>query len=470
MKLLRRSNYLILFILILGLMLSCEKDDNNAYIFGTNSVVNNLEKDENYSLFLEAIEKANMYSFLDGNSGTYTVLAPDNQAVRDFLNEKQLEDFDQLSEDELFRLVNYHIIDVLTPSKNFITGYTPTLAEVPINDSLQANLSLYVNNTIDELKFNGQVEITEKDIVVDNGMLHKINTVLDPPTLKTFMDADENLKAFYEKITEENIATDFEDLLSNPDLKTTVLVPNQLAVESFFNEQSLSVEELNNLYRYHLLDTLKLIQSLNTGYYSTKASEDYSGQNHALDLYINTQAGLLLNGETSILISDLMTINGNIQVTDKVLNFPTLKTFITADERLMEFYNALSDSLQVDFTTLLEENVNEGNLAPFTVFAPDNEAFDDLIENIFGEDPEDWQDIDPDEMEDILNLHIIPNLSLRKEDFSNQTLQTLGESIQLDADEMQLIDPVQERSPISNGNIQSGNGVLHKIERVLQPY
>src|SRR5690625_8000382 len=109
----------------------------------------------------------------------------------------------------------------------------------------------------------------------------------------------------------------------------------------------------------------------------------------------------------------------------------------------MEFYNTLSYSLQVDFTTLLEENVNEGNLASFTIFAHDNEDFDDIIENIFGEDTEDWQDIDPDEMEDILNLHIIPNLSLRKEDFSNQTLQTLGESIQLDADEMQLIDPVQ---------------------------
>src|SRR5690625_7785462 len=94
------------------------------------------------------------------------------------------------------------------------------------------------------------------------------------------------------------------------------------------------------------------------------------------------------------------------QFTYKLLNFPTLKKFITADKRLMEFYNDLSDSLQVYFTNLLEENVNEGNLAPFTVFAPDNEAFDDLIENIFGEDPEDWQDIDPDEMEDILNLHI----------------------------------------------------------------
>lgn len=472
-NMLNKSNIFLLAILFLTLT-ACEKDDNNAYIHGTNSVVNYLEGDSNYSLFLEAIQEAGMYATLDGNAGSYTVLAPDNEAMEIYLSDHEFSEINEIPAVELMRLVDYHIIEELISAENFITGYSPTLAQVPVNDTVNANLSLYVKNVVDEVEFNGSTQIVEDDIAVDNGIVHKINHTLNPPTLKTFMDADDNLSAFYEKITGDNVTTDFEDLLANPDQQTTILVPNEFAVEDFFNGDGADMtdQELDKIYRYHLLDTVKLVQNTGSGYFTTKASEEYSGDNHPLDIYINTQAGLLLNTETIIVISDLMTINGNIQVVDQVLKLPTVQTFVKADVDYKDFHNSLSDSLQLpqQYMQLLGESVQEGN-APFTVFAPNESAFQDFVEEIFGEEPGVLEDIDEDQMTDILNLHIVKNQGLRSEDFTNQNLNTLGgTTIQLDADNNQLIDPLGNPSQILTGDFQATNGVLHGIDSVLQPY
>src|SRR5699024_4274282 len=109
-NMLNKSNIFLLVILFLTLV-ACEKDDNNAYIFGTNSVVNYLEQDANYSLFLEAIQEAGMYANLDGNAGSYTVLAPDNEAMEIYLSENEFEEINEIPEVELVRLVDYHIIE-----------------------------------------------------------------------------------------------------------------------------------------------------------------------------------------------------------------------------------------------------------------------------------------------------------------------------------------------------------------------
>jgi|GEM_PF-810922 len=465
---------IFLIIIPLILLFSCEKDDNNEYIFGTNSIVNYLENNEEFSLFLEAIENANLYGILDGNSGTYTVLAPDNEAMQNYLDENQIENIEDIPEEELMQLIDYHILEILTPFEGFTTGYSPTLAAIAVNDSVDANLSLYVNNTIDEVEFNGKAKITESDIELDNGILHRIDYTLALPTLKTFIDADENLNLYYEKITAENISTDFEDILANPDQKSTILVPNEFAVETFFAEEgaNMTAEELNKIYRYHLLDTVKLAQNFSNTYLTTKAKEEYSGENHALNLYVNTETGLDLNGESAIVISDLMTINGNIQVIDQVLSLPTVETFIKADSRFADFENALSLENQEDedYFSLLAESTS-GNNTPITVFSPENQAFDKLLEDFFDEEEDEFgeiEDINAAELTAILNLHFIKNQSLRSEDFSNQTLNTLGGNIELDADNFLLIDQTEKESDIIDVNIQTSNGVIHVINRVLR--
>src|SRR5699024_10517461 len=140
--------------------------------------------------------------------------------------------------------------------------------------------------------------------------------------------------------------------------------------------------------------------------------------------------------------------------------------------RFADFENALSLENQEDedYFSLLAESTS-GNNTPITVFSPENQAFDKLLEDFFDEEEDEFgeiEDINAAELTAILNLHFIKNQSLRSEDFSNQTLNTLGGNIELDADNFLLIDQTEKESDIIDVNIQTSNGVIHVINRVLR--
>lgn len=463
----------ILTLILIGLFLySCESDDNSVPVEGTNSIVNYLEKDSTFTLFSKAIDRADLRGVLDGNSGSFTVLAPNDEAMETYLQDEGYDNINQVPEEDLKRLVSYHILETLTPKDNFITSYIPTLATVVVNDSVDANLSIFVN-TIDSVEFNGYAGIIEGDISVDNGILHKIDHTLALPTIETFMTADDNLKAYYDKITANDVTTDFEGMIADPDERLTILVPNENAVIDFFEGEGsgLDANDLNKIYNYQLLDTLTLSTELKTEYINTKYTENYSGENYPLNIYVNAEAGLLLNGYANVVIADLVTINGNIQVLDQVLKLPTLKTFIDADIRFEDFKDQLSrdDQASEAYLDLLEESTSESH-APFTVFAPDNKAFDDVLSELFPDEEVTFEDIEADDMTALLNLHIHENSALREDDFSDQNLNTLGGTLQIQVgDTISIEDPAGRKSNVLDGNIQATNGVMHHIDQVLLP-
>lgn len=473
MRIILKSTCFFVLIVSMILLTGCESDDNNKYIEGTNSVYKYLEKDTDYSLFLRAIDESGMRRQLNGNAGILTVFAPNNHAFQEYLNENGIEDFNEIPESELLRLVNYHILESITPEENFNTGYIPTKALIAINDSVDAHLSLFVDRNIDGLKFNGKVKITESDIQLDNGIMHKVDKTLALPTLKTFMEADNNLIPFFERITASGITTDFENILADPNGRNTMLVPAKNAVESFFagSGAQMSPLELNEMYRYHLLDTLKNSHSFRNEYLKTRARESYSGQQQLLNLYVNVSGVTTFNDGTALIIPDLTTINGNIQVIDSVLSLPTTGTFVRADSRYTLFADMLGHEDQVaqGYFNLLDEGISGSN-TPLTIFAPDNSAFSALSGELYPEQGIPLDSLPTDEMTQVLNLHIAKNLSLRSEDFTQQNINTLGGNIQLfPADTSYLIDMRGKQSLILETNRQAANGILHQLNKVLLP-
>ncbi len=466
-----KTTKILAFILLSLLVISCEEKDNSIPIEGTNSIVNYLEQDSTFTLFSKAIDRAGLYGTLDGNAGTYTVLAPDDEAMQLFLSEQGYNTLDDVPEEQLKRLVNYHILETLKRADNFITGYVQTLAEFPVNDSVKVRLSLYVSSG-DSIVFNGIAKIVEGDVPVDNGILHKLDRVLTLPTVETFMAVDDNLKAFYDKITAGGIATDFETLLADPQHKMTIFVPNKNAVNEFFGAQGsmMTPTELDNIYRYHLLDTLKRSSGFETGYFETAATESYSGHHYPLHLHIDAEAGLRLNVKTRVVITDLMTINGSIQVIDSVLGLPTVETFVKSDGHAATFKAQLlrDDQLPQNYASLLAEPVQNGN-APFTVFAPNEQAFQNIIGELYPNANVELDTIPAAQMTAILDMHIVKNLGLRPDDFSNQSLNALGGTLVLDAANRTLTDPAGRTSLILRGFGQAVNGVFYRIDKVLLP-
>src|SRR5699024_4600493 len=97
----------IILALALQLIYSCS-NDNAKFIAGTNSVVNHIENDSNYTLFLQAIEGAGLRGEWDANFGSNTFLIPDNNAVQEYMGNCGISNLTELSADELRQFVNYH--------------------------------------------------------------------------------------------------------------------------------------------------------------------------------------------------------------------------------------------------------------------------------------------------------------------------------------------------------------------------
>lgn len=121
-----------------------------------------------------------------------------------------------------------------------------------------------------------------------------------------------------------------------------------------------------------------------------------------------------------------------------------------------------------DFSTLVEA-VTKANLAgalgsegPFTVFAPTNDAFDALFEQI-GVDG--IEDLTAEQLTPILTYHVVSG-KVMSSDLSNTSVETLnGQKIMIDISDGAKIND----SKVIAADISGNNGVIHVIDRVLIP-
>lgn len=101
---------------------------------------------------------------------------------------------------------------------------------------------------------------------------------------------------------------------------------------------------------------------------------------------------------------------------------------------------------------------------PFTVFAPNNDAFNDLLENV------DLGDID---VVAVLKYHVIDGSALKAADLKDgQTPETLNndETIKVDtATGVEITDSTDVPAKVVSADNEASNGVVHGIDKVLIP-
>jgi uncharacterized C2H2 Zn-finger protein len=103
---------------------------------------------------------------------------------------------------------------------------------------------------------------------------------------------------------------------------------------------------------------------------------------------------------------------------------------------------------------------------PFTVFAPDDEAFtklpkgtyDDLLKNT-------------PQLKAVLMYHVVAGKYALNEISKMESAKTIqGQEVKIDAHQWHLhVNPKINGASISNHNIEAGNGMIHLIDRVLMP-
>ncbi len=241
-----------------------------------------------------------------------------------------------------------------------------------------------------------------------------------------------------------------------------------LATANFPSIDDVPVPVLQRLLLNHVLGARvdeNLLRAIGKNYTETRADGPVS--NTKLALFIDaTSATIVLNGASDITDSDNAATNGILHVVDKVLDFPTLATFIQSNDAFSQLNLALTTATPAtDFTATLSGSTN------YTIFAPADVAFDELLDT----DPT-WNtvnDIEETLLTAVLQHHVISG-NVRSTDISNnETAVTLeGDLIEFSTANgvVDITDGAGNAGiTVIVANIQAVNGVLHAVDQVLLP-
>ncbi|MCB0466288.1 MAG: fasciclin domain-containing protein [Aequorivita sp.] len=249
----------------------------------------------------------------------------------------------------------------------------------------------------------------------------------------------------------------------------TVFAPNNAAFAAFLNANGFAslddvpTDLLKNVLLNHVVSGKVMAADLTTGYINTLATEASSGAN--LSMYVNISSGVKLNGISTVTSADIEADNGVIHAVNAVISLPTVVTFATADPTFATLVAALTRADQPDYVSIL--STPEGTSpAPFTVFAPTNDAFAALLVELGANS---LSDIDGPTLTAALNTHVIAGANVRAADLTDGTVTTLGADLVVDATNATLTDPNGRVSNIIVVDVQAVNGVVHVIDKVLLP-
>jgi len=112
---------------------------------------------------------------------------------------------------------------------------------------------------------------------------------------------------------------------------------------------------------------------------------------------------------------------------------------------------------------------------PFTVFAPTNAAFADLLEAL-GDDYSSLDDFDTEAekqlLAKVLTYHVVADVVVASTDLSShQEIVTVqGESVEaLPGETVQIRDKTDVRATVTLADVMTSNGIVHVIDKVLLP-
>jgi len=382
----------------------------------------------------------------------FTVFAPTNAAfgsLLDLLGAESLADIDAAT---LTATLNNHVIPGAHVRANDLTdGSVGTLEDdITINAS-EATITDQNGRTIN---------IAVTDVQTANGVVHAIDKVILPDLTSTFDVIAESPD--HTTLEQALIDTGLDEVLNNGNF--TVFAPTDAAFSNT-DLSGLSNAQLTNVLLNHVLSGTTLSSDLSNTYVKTNATEMITDDAHPLDLYINTDAGVTLNGAADVTTPDLEGFNGVVHVTDEVIPMPDITTFAVADPTFNNLQAALTRDDQPDFVGTLS-TPNGTDPAPFTVFAPTNTAFGDLLNEL---GLNNLSEVPQQTLTSTLNSHVIAGANVRADDLTNGTVQSLEAELTIDADNATITDPNGRVSNIIVTDVQTTNGVIHAIDKVILP-
>lgn len=288
--------------------------------------------------------------------------------------------------------------------------------------------------------------------------------VMETNTIADFVSNNENYSSLAAALDAAGLTATL-----NGSTNYTVFAPDNDAFAAFLSDNGFaSLDEvplpvLTAVLMNHVQTGNIMSTDLTTGYIQSMATGNASSE--PLSMYINTTDGVTINGVSSVTTADIQVDNGVIHAVDAVIGLPDVVTFATADPMFSTLVTALTR--EDDFTfvgTLMETDTP----APFTVFAPTNAAFGDLLTEL---EASSLDDIDAATLEAVLGYHVVAGANVRSSAVTDDmTVATLGGDFIINTENGAVITDDRGRtSEIIAFDVQANNGVIHAIDTVLLP-
>ncbi|MEO9954575.1 fasciclin domain-containing protein [Nonlabens sp.] len=252
----------------------------------------------------------------------------------------------------------------------------------------------------------------------------------------------------------------------------TLFAPNNTAFTNYLTANGIAsiddipVADLRDLLQYHTLTTEVTTEVMTTDYIKTLGKDD---EIEFLDLFIETGTSILLNGNVTIIDADSDADNGVVHIIDAVIELPTVFSLIAANPEFSELTAALqTNGLETDLS-----NTDGTLMDPYTIFAPNDAAFQELVDLNTTDEFDSIADITSQtDIEEDLLYHVKGVDRLRSGDLSTglrvNTLRP-GTSFTVDISAGTVItDGTMNTANVTTTDITAINGVVHIIDLFIR--
>ena len=405
----------------------------------TNTIFDIIKNSPDHNTLEAAVIAAGLDGVLSGDD-SYTVFAPTDAAFA-ALPVGTIEALLADPQGALTQVLLYHVADGLIPSSDIIELGDEEVYGLMLNGK---TVTFRVN---EDGVFINNAKIIVVDIEADNGIVHVIDAVLLAPD-STVVDVVRNSPNH----------TILESLLDLSEFSAplegygpfTLFAPTDAAINALspeiINELAQDNGLLEEILTYHLVGGLALSSDLSDGQLINTLLEKN------IRVTINNE-GVFIN-DAKVIVADIITDNGVVHVIDAVL-LP--KTTVVDIINNSEDHFVLSSILSL---TGLDNSLNgEG---PFTVFAPTDDAFDAIPEDVL-------EAIVADQslLTSILTYHAVGAKALSTDLSDGQEITTLnGAKVKITINNDGVFI---NNAKVTVADVVADNGVVHVIDAVLLP-
>ncbi|UII80218.1 fasciclin domain-containing protein [Flagellimonas sp. CMM7] len=502
------KSYLLLMVLSVFTFSSCDDNEDQTtdkIVEATGTIVETAQATDAFSSLVAALTKADenedsdLIPALNGN-GPFTVFAPTNDAFTALLQSldgfDSLEDFDTPEEKTLLAtILKYHVISgVAAASSDLSDGQTLTTFQGEDVIVSLADGGVFIDDATDT-----DAEVVLPNVGTSNGIVHVINKVLLPQEIIDALNGGSEEESTLVDIVVETealslleaavIKAGLVDTL-NSEGPFTVFAPTDdafVALLGILGDDYMSLEDfdtddelalLKNILLYHVIPAKVLEADLAAGEVPTAFTNN--------TLTVIEKDGNFVIGDASdvdanITGTDIMASNGVAHTINKVLLPQAALDFVAS----LQLKNIVEIAIETEDLSLLVDALQAANAGlvetlsgagPFTVFAPTNAAFVELLD-ILGDDFNSLADFDTQEEIDlliaILTYHVVPNIAAFSTDLSDgQQIPTVfgaNLGINIKDGNVHVVDATDANATVVLPNVEASNGVVHVINKVLLP-